>query len=415
MARSSGRFHYGWLVMLVGALVTFGALGLARFGYSVVLKAMCVGLDMDKTQAGAVATVNLGGYLALAMIGGALASHYGPRVVIAAGLVLAGVGMLMTGLANSVAAAALGRLLTGIGSGASNVPVVSLMAAWFAPRRRGMAAGVVVAGSSVALIMIGPMAPKVLTVFGENGWRVCWFIFGTVTLIFAAIAGTLLRNRPSDKGLMPLGARASDPPVAVTESGPNWRTVFRSAVMWKMGLVYMANGFSYIIYMTFFSTALVEDGHYSQGAAGNTFMLMGWFSLFCGVLWGSLSDIIGRRRALIIVYLIHAASFSIFALFPNPAGFTISAVLFGLTAWSIPAIMGAACGDILGPRLAPAGLGFITLLFGIGQASGPSAAGALADAMGSLLPAMLLAGAVALVGAGGATCLPSDHHSNSGH
>ena len=37
------------------------------------------------------------------------------------------------------------------------------------------------------------------------------------------------------------------------------------------------------------------------------------------------------------------------------------------------------CGDVLGPRLAPAALGFMTLFFGIGQALGPNVAGAIAD------------------------------------
>jgi len=34
------KFHYGWLVLAIGTLAVFGALGLARFGYSVVLPAM---------------------------------------------------------------------------------------------------------------------------------------------------------------------------------------------------------------------------------------------------------------------------------------------------------------------------------------------------------------------------------------
>jgi len=61
--------------------------------------------------------------------------------------------------------------------------------------------------------------------------------------------------------------------------------------------------------------------------------------------------------------------------------------------------------DLLGARLAPAGLGFVTLFFGIGQALGPSAAGAVADAAGSLGPAMLLAAGVALLGAIGSLLL----------
>jgi len=397
-------------------LITFGALGLARFGYTVVLPAMQAGLGMQNTQAGAVATANLAGYLALALIGGALASHFGPRRVISLGLAVAGLGMLITGLSNSVTVAAFGRFLTGVGSGASNVPVVGLMAAWFAPKRRGMASGIVVAGSSVALILIGPLSPQVLNAFPQNGWRACWFIFSAITVLFATVGWLLLRDHPSEKGLKPVGSRPADAILIVGPAKLEWATVYRSSRMWRLGIVYMANGFSYIIYMTFFTKALMVDGGYSAQAAGNMFMLMGWFSLFCGIIWGTLSDVIGRKHALLIVYLFHTAAFSLFALYPTPLGFTLSAILFGLTAWSIPAIMGAACGDILGARLAPAGLGFITLLFGIGQATGPSVAGAVADrAQGSLLPAMLLAAVLALVGAAGTLCLPTDRRTQPAH
>ena len=69
--------------------------------------------------------------------------------------------MLMTGFANSFAAAAVWRALTGIGSGASNVPVIGLLAAWFVQRRRGMATGIGVTGSSLALIVLGLLVPHV--------------------------------------------------------------------------------------------------------------------------------------------------------------------------------------------------------------------------------------------------------------
>jgi MFS family permease len=170
----------------------------------------------------------------------------------------------------------------------------------------------------------------------------------------------------------------------------------------------VAFGFSYIIYMTFFTKYLVAEARYTPAEAGSLFMTMGWVSLLCGLVWGWTSDHIGRKGALVIVYLIQAVAFALFALWPSPTGLTLSAVLFGLTAWSIPAIVAATCGDLLGPRLAPAGLGFVTLFFGIGQAVGPSAAGALADAAGSLAPAMLLAAAVALLGAVGSLLLR--HH-----
>ena len=405
MTEPRRRIHHGWIVLVMGTLVVFAALGLARFGYSMVLPAMQEGLSLSSTQAGGLATANLIGYLALSAIGGALASRFGPRAVIAAGLCLAGGSMLLTGTVTTFIGAAFWRALTGLGSGASNVPVMGLMAAWFSARRRGLASGVAVAGSSVALIALGPTVPRVLGAYAEDGWRVCWWEFGAITLMLATLAYVLLRNSPADVGLQPVGATEATVPGPVASSRLNWGAVYRSAPVWHLGLVYVAFGFSYIIYLTLFVKFLQDEAGYTRAAAGNLFMLMGWFSLLCGVLWGHVSDVIGRKGALIIVYLIQATAFALFGIAEGSAGLTVSAILFGLTAWSIPAIMAAACGDVVGPKLAPAALGFVTLFFGVGQAAGPVVAGAIADAAESLQPAMLLAAGVAVAGAIGAALL----------
>jgi MFS family permease len=400
-------FHYAWIVLAVGTMVVFGALGLARFGYTMVLAPMQLGLGLSNAHAGGLATANLIGYLALSVLGGALAARYGPRVVISVGLTVAAVGMMLTGFATSFAAAAVWRAFTGIGSGASNVPVMGLLAAWFVQRRRGLAAGIGVTGSSLALIILGPLVPRVLAAYGENGWRACWFLFAGATLGLAILAFGALRNRPSDLGLLPLGATTKVPTAASEVSGLKWGSVYRSGVVWHLGMVYIAFGFSYIIYMTFFTKYLIAEGGYTQDSAGRLFMVMGWLSLLCGLIWGPVSDALGRKTALVLVYIIHSASFGLFALWPSPPGFVLSAVLFGLSAWSIPAIMAATCGDLLGPRLAPAGLGFVTLFFGVGQAAGPTVAGVVADSTHSFSSALLLAACVALLGAAGSLFLKS--------
>lgn len=244
------RIHYGWTVLAMATLVVFAALGLARFGYSIVLPPMQEGLSLDNMQAGGLATANLIGYLALSVIGGALASRFGPRAVITAGLAAAGASMLLTGTANGFGAAALWRGVTGLGSGASNVPVMGLLAAWFAPRRRGLASGVAVAGSSLALIALGPTVPRVLAALGDHGWRACWFGFGALTLLLAALAFALLRDHPSDLGLGPLGEAAGGGGAMPARGALRWGAVYRCTAVWQMGLAYLAFGFSYIIYMT---------------------------------------------------------------------------------------------------------------------------------------------------------------------
>ncbi len=405
MTSSSPRFHYGWVVLIVGVFVVFGSLGLARFGYSMILPEMKEDLGIGSTGAGILAASGLLGYLALSILGGVIASRIGARVVIAVGLLFAGLGMVLTGLSNGLLMAVFCQFIAGMGSGASNVPVMGLLASWFAPRKLGLASGIAVTGSSLGLIFVGSTVPVILDASDDDGWRISWFLFGVITILMAILAIFLLRNRPSDKGIKPIGTTGEYSESEPKSTGLHWGKVYKSAAVWHMGLVYIAFGMSYIIFMTFFKEHLTSEGGYSDESAGNLFMLMGCVSLFCGVIWGTVSDHIGRKRALIIVYLIHTIAFSIFGLWLDTAGFALAAILFGLSAWSIPAIMTAACGDLLGPKLASAALGFITLFFGIGQVVGPSVAGAIADSADTHSPAFIFAAAVAFVGAIGAMWL----------
>jgi MFS family permease len=117
------------------------------------------------------------------------------------------------------------------------------------------------------------------------------------------------------------------------------------------------------------------------------------------------SDRIGRKYGLALVYTLQAIAYAIFALWRTPTGYLASTILFGLTAWSIPGIVTAACGDYVGGQMAPAALGFVTLFFGLGQAAGPLVAGGLADATSSFGPAFLMAAGVALLGGIGSLAL----------
>ena len=171
-----------------------------------------------------------------------------------------------------------------------------------------------------------------------------------------------------------------------------------AAVLYYLGVVYFFYGFSYVIYLTFFKEYLTREMGLSPIEAGNLFALVGGLSIFCGMIWGKISDLLGRSRGAALAYLVLGISYIIYALIKVKFGFYLSAVFFGLTAWSIPTIMAAAAGDFVGPRLAPAGLGFITLFFGIGQALGPAFGGYLADVSGSFTLPLVVAGCISLTG-----------------
>jgi MFS family permease len=151
------------------------------------------GLGLSTDQAGALATGNNIGYLLLAVVGGVLAARFGPRVVISLSMLLVGVTMLLTGVAQSFWPAFLWRFMSGLGSGGSNVPVMALMAAWFASRRRGLAMGVAVAGSSMGLIVTGYVVPPLLT-SSADGWRTAWLVLGGIVLLMALLSWVVTKR-----------------------------------------------------------------------------------------------------------------------------------------------------------------------------------------------------------------------------
>ena len=400
---AKGKLHYGWIVIFMGLLTTIAAHGFGRMSYTIILPAMKDGLQFNYTQLGLLGTGNFIGYLTMAIIGGFLAARFGTRIVITLALVLMGVTMILTGLAQSFGFAFAMRLLTGLGNGAAYVPAMALGSAWFAMKKRGFATGIVSAGIGAGTLISGLVVPPILAAFGQNGWRFSWYLLGGAVLVISGIVYGFVRSRPDQMGLLQVGAEeAKAAPAVSTEtkkvSSLQWTGVIRMGSVWYLGVVYFFYGLSYIIYMVFFAAYLVEEMGFTQEAAGGVWALVGGLSIFCGVIWGGISDRLGRSKGAALAYLVLGLSYIIYALVKVKFGIYLSAVMFGLTAWSIPTIMAAAAGDFVGPRLAPAGLGFITLFFGIGQALGPALGGYLADTTQSFTAPFLTAGGISLVG-----------------
>ncbi len=401
------RYEFAILALIV--LAVFGVLGLGRFGYTSILPAMQEGLRLTNTQTGELQSWNLFGYLLTAAFAGFLAARYGPRVVISSALFVAAVGLLVTGLVPTFEGARVGRFLAGVGGAGGNVPAMGLVSAWFGARRRGIASGAAVGGSSLGLIVTGPLVPSILVRYGAEGWRVAWYACGGMALGVGLLCAWLLRNRPEERGMVPLGetdAERRERYSGDRASALAWASVWQSRVLWHLAVIYFAFGFSYVIYATFFIRYLVGEGGVSPKDAGLLWLQIGVVSAVSGFIWGGLSDRWGRRAALVAVFSLQGTAFLLFGLTPVWPVIYLSAALFAITAWSVPALMAASAGDMFGARLAPAAIGLVTFVMSVGQAIGPYAAGRIADATASFGPAFWTAGCVALLlGAGGSLLL----------
>jgi predicted MFS family arabinose efflux permease len=268
------------------------------------------------------------------------------------------------------------------------------MSAWFDVRRRGLASGIVTSGSALALVITGPIVPCIIDAGGAHGWRAAWYFFAGMTFVVGILMILLQRDRPYSQVL-----EAKKAARGKTKREPlDLKSVIRSGYAWHMGFIYMMFGFAYMVYFTFFQKRLTADLGFSPKTAGIFFLVMGIFSLFCGVIWGTVSDRIGRGRAIAAMCLIQAVASVLFAWWPSTTGLVISAVIYGLCSLAVPGIVGAGCGDQFGPVLASASLGFVTIFLGIGQVVGPYLAGALADWSGNLVYSYLMGAGVFFIG-----------------
>jgi EmrB/QacA subfamily drug resistance transporter len=126
-------------------------------------------------------------FAALMLIGGKLADAYGRRLIFVVGIVIFTLASLWCGLADTGDMLIAARVVQGAGAALMNPATLSIIAATFAPRERGMAIGIW-AGVSALALAIGPLVGGLLT--EHLSWH--WIFFVNVPVGVVAIAASFL-------------------------------------------------------------------------------------------------------------------------------------------------------------------------------------------------------------------------------
>jgi MFS family permease len=152
---------------------------------------------------------------------------------------------------------------------------------------------------------------------------------------------------------------------------------------------------------------MVKEFGFSEEKAGMYWSWIGFFSLFSGVVFGTISDRIGRKRGLALVFLVQAVANILAGFKLGSTGVVISIVLYGLAFFAIPAIMAATVGDYLGVAGAANAFVMITIFFAIGQTIGPGGAGMIAGLTGTFTSTFLISALLTVCAALLAESLPN--------
>jgi sugar phosphate permease len=349
-----------------------------------------------------LATSNYLGYTLGALAIGPLVVRFGSRLTIAVATLVIGLAVVLTGAATSYELAFVLQFVAGIAAVIALSPAMTLATAWFAPNLRGRAAGAMAAGGPMGSVITGPLMPALIAVFGVVAWRYGWFILGGTILVFGVLSLLFLRDRPADVGLLPYGSNKVEERARIV---PDLRQAYTNPVVWYIAGLALISTLQAVSFNTFFSVYLTQERGVDAASAGALWAFVGLVGIISGFVWGGISDRIGRKQALLLVYIVQATCFALFAVGGSVVIYSVCAFLYGFTARANFTIMAAFCGDLLGPRLAAAAFSINNLFAGAGLSLGPALAGIIADSTSSFTLAFMGSAAAAVVGAVGTSLL----------
>ncbi|WP_430911284.1 oxalate/formate MFS antiporter [Methylobacterium sp. sgz302541] len=328
-------------------------------------------------------------------IQGYLIDRFSPKLMIALGAVLSGLGWVLAAKVTTIwGLYATYGLFCGLGTGIVYVGIVGLMVRWF-PDRRGFAVGIVAAGYGMgAMLSTFPITDML----AASGYRHTLTVFGFVLGAIGLIAALGLRAPHADEVLpapaVNLATAAHDTaPKAMLKTPLFWLMFAMMAMMSTGGLMVVANfasfarSFGVADAMVFGFAALPFALTFDRITNGLTRPFFGW-----------VSDRFGRENTMAIAFSGEAAAIALLLVFrENAYAFALlSGVVF--FAWGeIFSLFPSLLTDTFGTKHATTNYGFLYMAQGVGSLLGGPVAAAIYDGAGSWMPVFCIAIALDLI------------------
>lgn len=345
-------------------------------------------------------------------VGGLVFGHIGDKMgrktslmitVIGMGICTAGIGLIPSASTIGIAAPILllfFRMFQGLFVGGEMGGAASIVVEHAPAGRRGLFGALLISGAGIANVA----SAGLMTVVGSGsqsffitwGWRIP-FVFAAVLAIIAVVLRSKLEESDEFKELA--AARALKPK---TRNSP-LKDVFRHPKNAILGiLIGLPQSIAGYIVLTFGLAYMVSKGTNAQVGFIGT-MIVGVLQIFAAPLWGSLSDKIGRRK----VYIGGCIGFALliyptFALYGTQTavliwlGMIIGFVIPGVAMQGTLQTMLVEMFDVEA-RTTGVNIGY-QISNTIGGGFAPLIATALSVAFGSVLPVIVYAAVISLIG-----------------
>jgi MFS family permease len=362
------NLRYGWVVVAVGALMTCVSIG-AMFSLAVFLQPMSDATGWSRAGISSAMTLDFLTMGIAAFGWGALSDRFGTRIVVVAGAVLLGLGLVLASRASSLLQFQLTYgVLVGVAAGCFFAPMIANVSSWF-ENHRSLAVSLVSAGVGVAPMTISPFAQWLVTSYD---WRTAQLTIGIAASLLLVPAALLVRQPPA---AAPGGTAAGTAPA---DPGMNVAQALRSPQF-------------IVLALTFFMCCAAHSGpifhtvSYALScglpamAAVSIYSVEGLAGLGGRLLLGVLGDRLGAKPVLIAGLTVQAVAAGTYFFVSRLGEFYAVAAVFGLAYGGVMPLYAVLAREYFGPRIMGTVFGAATMVSAFGMASGPLAGGWIFD------------------------------------
>jgi MFS family permease len=329
----------------------------------------------------------------LAPLAGAFADRVGVRPLMVIGLALLSAAYFAYGHVTSLGQIYAIHVLLALTLATCGLLVnVILVSRWFV-RGRGLALGITLAGTSLGNALFPPLNAYLIEHFG---WRSAFESTSLIPLALIPIVLFIIRERPSDKGLVPPGDQTDSRGAGVSQySGLTIAEALKSINFWVLALIAMCTFYSVLAVTTNLQLHMRSQGFSPQTAAAGSSVLFAT-GLVGKLLSGQIAESLGRKRIFVGTLALMAIG-AWFVTWAGPSSIWAALFCFGLGWGGLYTLLQLLAADSFGIRHLGPILGTITVLDTFGGGLGPYFTGLMYDRTGSYtIPFTVIASLVTL-------------------
>ncbi|WP_168199278.1 MFS transporter [Pseudorhodobacter turbinis] len=257
-----------------------------RIEPGLAIEAIATDFNLAHGSVGTLSSIFFWVYAPMQLVVGVLLDRYGARPLIVPAIAACALGVLLFGLGNDPAVAAVGRILTGFGASFAFVGALYVVNHSFAPERFAVLSGLV---NTVGMLGTAVGANLLANAISTYGWRPVFDTTGIAGLVLFVLAFLFLRGLPK-----PI---AVGPPDRITAAFSGLYDILASRRIWIIALT----GALYYMPINVFGglwgqSDLVND-HGLEPVSAEMAVSMIYFGMALGSVGaGAVSDWLGHRK-----------------------------------------------------------------------------------------------------------------------